>query len=335
MMRIMDQESRKKKSRKWIGRGVLLILLMISLFFYRDTLWNIVEGIRRITWRELVVSICLAFLGYSLDGLTISIMMSAVGSRAKARDGIFIAFVCEFYRLTTLGNGSGIAEIYYLHEKGVEPGSATVLTMIQFALKRVAVMLLGLTGFVYLCHEEVTKPLCSEYGIFVVSGCLIAVIVISFFLGITLYSRVENALVRVLDWLEIRIKQQKKNFEKWKEQIRLLNSSGMCILSQKRKMMCVILLQIGKLMTFYMIPACLLHGKTDLTVGASVLVMAVAFMLAGVIPTPSGVGALEFVFVLFFTCFTDSGTAVPVILLFRFVTWICPAIVGGMFLLFF
>ncbi|MDE7417645.1 MAG: flippase-like domain-containing protein [Lachnospiraceae bacterium] len=332
-MSIMNQESRKKKSRKWIGRGVLLILLMLSLLFYRDTLWNILEGIRRVTWGELVGSICLAFFGYSLDGLTISIMMRAVGSKAKAREGIFIAFVCEFYRLTTLGNGSGIAEIHYLHEKGVELGSATVLTMIQFALKRTAVMLLGLTGFVYLCHKEVTKVLCSEYRVFVGIGCLIAVIVIFFYLCLVLYSKVANALVWVLDCLAVRIKTQEKNFEKWKEQIRLLNRSGRCILGQKRKMLCVVFLQIGKLMTFYMIPAFLLRGKIDLAVGECVLVMAVAFMLAGVIPTPSGVGALEFVFVLFFTSFTDSGTAVPAILLFRFVTWICPAIVGGVLLL--
>lgn len=86
------------------------------------------EGIRNVTWDELSISIMLSFLGYLLEGLTVSVMMGAVAPGAKARDGIFIAFVCEFYRLTTLGNGSGIAEIHYLHEKKVEPGSAGYLT---------------------------------------------------------------------------------------------------------------------------------------------------------------------------------------------------------------
>lgn len=80
------------------------------------------------TWDELSISIMLSFLGYLLEGLTVSVMMGAVAPGAKARDGIFIAFVCEFYRLTTLGNGPGIAEIHYLHEKKVEPGSAGYLT---------------------------------------------------------------------------------------------------------------------------------------------------------------------------------------------------------------
>ena len=44
---------------------------------------------------------------------------------------------------------------------------------------------------------------------------------------------------------------------------------------------------------------------------------------------PSGAGALEFVFVLFFSRFTDSGRALPVILLFRFATWVLPFGIGG------
>lgn len=309
-----------------------MLLLLLSVIFYRDTLREIVEGIRQVTGVELMFSILLAFLGYILEGLTIFVMMGSVVPRAKARDGIFIAFVCEFYRLTTLGNGSGFAEIHYLHEKGVEPGSATVLTMIQYAMKRIAVMLCGLAGFAYLCHGEATKPLGREYMAFVGTGCLVTVLVIAVFLCLVLYSRVADALVWGLDWLSARMKKRAKDLDKWKGQIRLLNRSGMSVLGQKKKMLCVVFLQTGKLALFYMIPACLLHGKIDLTVGACVLVMAAAFMLAGVIPAPSGAGALEFVFLLFFTRFTDSGTAVPAILLFRFTTWICPAVMGGVLL---
>ena len=68
---------------------------------------------------------------------------------------------------------------------------------------------------------------------------------------------------------------------------------------------------------------------TGLSFAENILLMAVAYMLAGVIPAPSGIGALEFVFLLFFTGFVEAGAALPAILLFRFVTWILPFGVGG------
>lgn len=330
-MRIINQKPEKDK--KWILKSVLLLLLILSLIFYRDTLKDIAAGIRNVTWNELIISIFFAFLGYFLEGMTISTMMGAVVPRAKARDGVFIAFVCEFYRLTTLGNGSGIAEIHYLHEKKVEPGSATILTMIQYMMKRTSIMLLGTIGFARLFHKEATRPLCREYAVFMGLGCLITILIILFFLCLALSSKAAGALSWLMDYLALKVKSQEKNFRKWKEQILLLNKSGRSILDQKNRMLGVILLQLGKLTLFYGIPAYLLGGKIDLTAGECILIMAVAFMLSGVIPAPSGAGSLEFVFLLFFTCFTDAGEALPAILIFRFATWICPAVVGGGLLL--
>lgn len=317
---------------KKIIKVLLLLLLVLSMFFYRDTIQDIVEGIRNVAWSELGISIFLSFLGYLFEGLTISMMMGAVISRAKARDGIFIAFVCEFYRLTTLGNGSGIAEIHYLHEKKVEPGSATILTMIQYMMKRIAIMLFGMAGFGYLFCKETTRALCREYAAFMGTGCLITVVIIAFFLCLALSRKAADASLRILDWLSVKFRSKEESFGKWKEQILLLNRSGRSILDQKGRMFGVVLLQIGKLTAFYAIPAVFLGSKINLTAGECILIMAVAFMLAGVIPAPSGAGSLEFVFLLFFTCFVDSGMAVPAILLFRFATWICPAALGGVFL---
>ena len=106
----------------------------------------------------------------------------------------------------------------------------------------------------------------------------------------------------------------------------------MFILLNKNKTAGVLCLQSAKLVLFYSIPACFLFGKTALTVSECVFLMAVAFMLAGVIPAPSGAVSLEFVFLLFFGHFADYQSAVTGILLFRFATWICPAAVGGIML---
>ena len=57
--------------------------------------------------------------------------------------------------------------------------------------------------------------------------------------------------------------------------------------------------------------------------------MAVAYLLSGVIPTPSGAGSLEFIFLLFFSGFVEFDKALVAMLVFRFATWIMPSAVGA------
>lgn len=313
---------------------VVLLLLAAASFFYKDSWHDIRKGIRQITQKELLYSIILSFAAYLLEGMTIACMMSTVMHAFPIKRGIAIAYLCEFYRLITLGNGSGFAEIHYLHKSGIETGTATVLTMLQYICKRTGVMVLGGAGFAVLSCKEGTQMLCKDYIGFMAVGCMVSLIVIAAFLCIALSAKVTGVVCKAADWLSVRKPSWKKRMQGWKEQAVLLNRSGRVILGQKRKMAGVILLQIGKLLLFYAIPVCLLQNDAPLydTLpgrAACIFLMAVVYMLSGVIPAPSGAASLEFVFLLFFSRFAGTQAVVPAILVFRFVTWIIPFMVGG------
>ncbi len=337
-MKIINPE--KKEISRYAVRAALIVLLLTALLFYKDTVREIWEGVRQVKAGELAAALLLSFTGYLLEGLTIFCMMGTSVKGAKVREGVFIAFACEFYRLITLGNGSGVAEIHYLHKTrfardGIETGSATVLTMIQYMIKRIAVMAFGLIGFLFLCRAKGAGELCREYSLFVAAGCLITAAIIVFFLLLSLSGRAALMACGAMDWLSLRFPSRQCNFQQWREQILLLNQSGKMVLGQKKRMAGVMLIQMGKLLMFYAIPAYLLYKKTDLGISGCVFLMALSYMLSGVIPAPSGAGSLEFVFLLFFTHFMDVAAAAPAILLFRFATWICPAIVGGILIIFY
>ncbi len=324
-----------KKTTKWKlwSRGLICLLLLAAGFFYRDSLREILEGIRRIPAEGFCVSILLSAAAYALEGMTISCMAGAIILRLPVKKGIGIALICEFYRMVTLGSGPGFVEIHYLHKDGMEIGSATVMTMIQYMVKRAAVMLLGVLGFGVLYTSGNGRGLCRKYAGFMGAGCLATMGVILIFTGLTLSSGIAALARKLLDWMCRKIPSWERYFCRWKEQVRLLNHSGKDIVRQKKRLFAAVLLQTGKLLLFYGIPAILLYGKTGLSLTENTLLMAVAYLLAGVIPAPSGVGALEFVFLLFFSGFTDSGMVLPAILLFRFVTWILPFAAGGCVLL--
>lgn len=325
-----------RKQRIW--RWIICIMLGGSLFCYRESLGNILQEIRKSAGPALGVGIVLALTAYTLEGVTVGIMMGMIRHReypshSRRRNGVRIAFLCEFYRMATLGSGAGIAEIHYMRENGIEPGNATALTMIQYMCKRTAVLLLGGMGFILLSRSESTSSLCGEYAVLMGIGCLLSVAVIAVFLCLALSSRIAAGVLWLLGQLSQRFPSWERRIDGWREQILLLGSCGKDILRQKKKMASVLLGQLGKLLLFYSIPMCFLRGETGLRVAEGIFLTAAAYMLSGVIPTPSGAGSLEVIFVLFFSRYTGSDRALSVILLFRFATWILPFAVGGVLLL--
>lgn len=350
------------KATKWqqASRILLLCLVLAAAVFYRDSLTEIFREIRQADPAAVFISILLAMAAYLVEGLTIACMAGAVtpssfilppSEKLPAADpagrpdaavprqqncgrfpvgqGIRITFLCEFYRMVTLGNGSGVAEIHYLHKSGIEAGSAAVLTMIQYMLKRTAVMVLGIFGFAVLYGNGDAGEICREYALFMTAGCLGTAGVIAVFTALSLSSRIASWTVRLLDLLSRKLPSWEKRFAKWKGQIRLLNRSGKEVLRQKRRILCALFLQSVKMLLFYSIPASLLSGNIRLPFAESTLLMAMAYLLSGIIPAPSGAGALEFVFLLFFSRFTDSAGALSAVLLFRFATWVLPFGIGA------
>lgn len=74
-------------------------------------------------------------------------------------------------------------------------------------------------------------------------------------------------------------------------------------MTHKKRFLVLLGLNLMKLIVIYLIPAYILKDISVLNIPQSVMLMAIAYMLAGVIPAPSGIGSLEFVFLLFFNCF--------------------------------
>lgn len=371
------------KTTKWqrASKVLLLCLVLAAAVFYRDSLTEIYQGIRQTQISSILISIGLSMAAYLMEGMTITCMAGAVIPVFSVKKGTAIAYLCEFYRMITLGNGSGFMEIHYLHKSGLETGSAAGLTMLQYMLKRTAVMVLGILGFGVLYGSGRGREICREYAGFMAAGMAVTVGVIAVFAGLAVSEKISGRVCLFLDWLagktavwegrremrNVRFREEgteegnrttwgegaeegnrttwgegdekrktsswEERFLKWKEQAGLLNQAGKLFFGKRRRALRALLFQMGKMLLFYAIPASLLYGKCRLTFGESVLLTAVAYMLAGIIPVPSGAGALEFVFVLFFAGFAEEGTALPAILLFRFATWVLPFAVGGVLIM--
>ena len=195
-------------------------------------------------------------------------------------------------------------------------------------------MTFGVIGFFFLLQRPVTKEVLHSYYGAMAGGCVVTILIVAALLIVTLSDAVKNLFLRILERIGNKFVKYQEKLEKLSENLILLNAAGKEVLTHKLRFLVIILLNLFKFFAIYAIPAYVLIGQCTLSVTEGIMLMAISYMLAGVLPAPSGIGSLEFVFLLFFTRFAKESTAVPAILVFRLMIWIVPFAIGGILSLF-
>ena len=95
----------------------------------------------------------------------------------------------------------------------------------------------------------------------------------------------------------------------------------------------LMLCNTGKLFCWYLIPGILLRGRLKVGLADCVAVMAFVTAVAGVLPAPAGIGSTEFAFMLLFRGLAKEPELLSCALVYRFMTYILPGLLGGIWIL--
>ena len=180
----LNKQNAKKQVDKNISAGktllrlaFLLVLVGIVVVFFPDEPAKVVLELKRTGPGVLAVILLLASLRFALEGLVIRTAAGQLenGSRLSVKDGICCAFYCEFFRLFTLGTGSGIAEIWYLSKSGLEPARGAGLAMVQYTFHKLVITLCGIAAL-FLCGNDIRQTL-SQYRYLIAAGCILALVI--------------------------------------------------------------------------------------------------------------------------------------------------------------
>ncbi|MGN1142077.1 MAG: YbhN family protein [Oliverpabstia sp.] len=316
-----------KKTRIAVKYGVFAAIILIIIFYFRDSIRDILYEVENTSLEELTVMIILSFLYFLIEGRIISMMAKKYNSSFSLLKGIGCTYFCNFYRIATFGSGTGVAEIYYLKRSGVDGARATGMSLVQYIIQKITTALYGIVGY-YLFYRSMEKLVVGyetllSFGFFaalVIAGVLLMISTSDTFSG-TIFYWVKKICREKEKWM--------RRTEKWERQIAILQAEARELLKDKKKLLKILGYDFVKMTLWYLIPYVTLRNGAGLSIAFSAALMAVTFTLAGVIPAPSGFGSLELVFVLLYGRITGNAKAVSAILLFRFVTNIIPFVIGA------
>lgn len=310
---------------KWI---FVLVILGVIVYTFRDSAGPIWEQMKKTT-PVVMLGICIMTVLYHLvEGGITAILAKQYNPDFTWGMGISNAFFCSFYRVATLGSGSGIAAIVYLGDHGVEYSRGFGLYMLQYAYHKISIALYSAIFFVvswtYMWSHF------NDYTELLAAGYVIT-FMITFFLILFCCSRKFHKLIfKILDFVNRKLKGRLDELTgQLREQCGMLEEASCHLLKNKAMVAGIIILNLVKFCFWYGIPYLVFQGHTDVTLMEVMAVTSLAVMLAAVIPSPAGIGSTEFILTSLFAGIVGTGIAGSASLLYRFGTFVFPFFVGA------
>ena len=315
------------KKKSWLKYVLVFGLIFFVCWYERNFLAQAAEKIRKLPNWTIFIIIVLSLTYLVWEGTIICLLMRQSVKHYSWIQGVRCSFVCSFFRTTTLGSGGGVAQMYEMNRDGLPLARGAGLSMVQYIFHKVSITLYGLIGF--LCLLFAKDESVSGYTAFLAAGIGLTALITAVLLLVTACPPFSNWGFLIAErlchgkWQDKRDKMKAQIDSMQEESLRLLKHSP-------RTAGGIFLCDFAKLTCWYLVPWFVLSADLPVSLWQIVCITAAAQMLAGVIPTPAGLGSLEFVFLMFSTKIVGTAEAGAAMILLRCAVNIIPLVPGAL-----
>ena len=295
------------------------------MYTFRDSAGPILEQLTK-TSPAVVIGICLMAAVYQIiEGIITTVLAKQYRSSFACKNGITNAFLCSFYRVATLGSGSGVAAIIYLNEHGVDYSKGFGMYMLQYAFHKISIAIYSAIFF-FLSWNY----MCGHFGAYtwlLLAGYAITMVITLALILFCCSTKFHQLIFAMLDFFNKKGKYDALEHQ-LREQCADLETASKYLLHKKKMVAGVVGLNLLKLCFWYGMPYLLFAGDKNINMVQTMAITALSVMLAAVIPAPAGIGSTEFVFTGLFAGIVGTGIAGSASLLYRFATFVFPFLIG-------
>lgn len=317
-----------RSNRKKTGINILFltVVIIIAYFVLKDSWGSIWEELRKTSGKVLAGVAFFSILYNCFEGMAVTKLLKSCDKTFPWYQGILCSFYSAFFRVITFGSGSGVAGMYYVSRWGIPAERSLGIFTINYTMQRITICLYFVGSF--LVHFSSMSNLYQDYAGYMILGVVLAVIVAAALIVVCICEplhrfgfQLAKKYIRRESWL-IKLKDLEENAE-------IVRTEATRLLKNKKLLLEVTFWNFCKLTSWYLIPAVVFRKLHSSELSLLVAVIAMVTALAGVIPAPGGVGAVEFVFVLMFTPVVGEVLAASGMLIYRGATYILPFAIGA------
>ena len=237
-----------------------------------------------------------------------------------------------FHGITPFAGGGQPMEIYFLHKEGIPVTKATNITLQNFIVYQIALILTGLIALIYN-HIFNVFPNDSLIKYLVVLGFIIntLVLVVTFILS---FGKKTNKFIiekgiHFLAKIKI-IKEEKKTQEKCQKYLQSFHDNAIELKKNKKIVAFMVLINIIGLMTMYSMPYPILRGMgININIFKVITAIAYVMIIGSFVPIPGGTGGIEYSFIFFFQYLISGSLLHAAMLVWRLISYYLGMIFGA------
>lgn len=313
---------------------IIIIVLFIVLFFsLKDDYRSILLSIHNMKVIYIVFALILLCCYRAFASLAHYLLIRQNKMKVPYLRMFQINFIILFFHgVTPFAGGGQPMEVYFLHKEGIPITKATNITLQNFIVYQISLVLMGVIAILYNLYFNLFP---SDHLIkkLVILGFIINVVVLIVTYIISFGEKINKFIlekgIHFISMLGL-IKNEKETQEKFKGYITKFHSSAVALEHKKYKFILYVLINMLGLVCLYSMPSVVARGLgVHLSIMESIVATAYVMIIGSFVPIPGGTGGIEYGFMFFYSYFIHGSILNAIMLVWRFVSYYMGMIFGA------
>ena len=327
-----------EKLKKVANVIVLALVTCLVLYFsLKDNFNTIINEIINVNIFWLAISFLLAISFWFFKAIATTRIANIFKKDYSIKQGMRLVLETNFFHaITPFAVGGQPYEIYSLKKSKLKITEATNVSIVNFIVYQIALVLLGIIAIVYNHHFVLLKENDLLKNLVVIGFLVNFIVIVALFL-LTCTKKINKILmkfiIKVLNKIHL-VKNKDEKIKQFNEYLNEFHQGAKILLHDKKLFIKLIFVHFIGLISSYLIPLTLAYamGISSYT-GIEAIVLSSYVMLIGAfVPIPGGTGGLEYGFMTFYGSFIKGSKLNAIMLLWRFITYYFAMILGAILL---
>lgn len=313
-------------------------LLLIILILFTSSFEELAHLIRSAKWYWLAAGFACMVAYWSLDAVILHAVALSMLERQPLKDSIRVTMIGQFFNAITPLSGAGQpVQAYVMVKDGIKPGHAASIVIVKTVLHQLVIVVYSIAAYIFKGGEFAARI--PQFYYFFILGLLVNTVFLAFYL-LFLYNRqaARKVLLFIFKLLgKLRFVKNVDTMGKKIDSELMSFSDGATVLNKNTKtLLMLILAQILQFSFIFAIPYFIQLAVEPQSVALIDILAAQSMitLISLLVPTPGATGGVEGLSYLFYGLFFTKSFIIPVILIYRVLTYYASVIFGGLFALF-
>lgn len=318
-------------------KNTIILLIISTLFIFFLVKNNFIETVRIIRNANMfwiIIAFIIFYLYVFLESITMYLIVIEYKKDYKFKETLKLMIMTKFFNgVTPFSSGGQPLQIYELKKDGIETSKGTAIIVESFLIFQFALILFGIIAVILnsIFHFFIFTP---TIFYFTIIGFILNILAFLIVFIISINEKINKSLnkfiLKIIDKLKLKNKERKiikvnNYFEEYYEGFEFLRQNKFLMIKG-------IVLEILAITLLFIIPIFIfkaLHVEYNISLLGITTMSAYIFIVGSFIPIPGGTGGTEYAFLEFFKPFISFSSLTPTLIVWRFVTYYAPVVIGG------